>query len=72
MSLNPNDQTLINWIAKRTGRIFGFRITPTTQSDIIDATALSIQYKQQLIIAHQNMHGLYLATTDAAFFDLSR
>jgi len=68
--LNPDDQTVINWIAKRSGRIFGFRITPTTPKDIIAATALSIRQNQQLIIAHQNMHGLYLALTNDAFRNL--
>ncbi len=67
MASNVNNYTLVNWIAERTGKIFGFRITPATPADIVDATALSIQNNQQLIIAHQNMHGLYLATTNSAF-----
>jgi len=70
MSYTTNDQSLVNWIAKHSGTIFGFRITPTTPGDIIDATELSIQHKQQLVIAHQNMHGLYLATTNTAFREL--
>jgi len=70
MSLSCNNQSVKNWIAKRSGRIFGFRITPATQEDIIDATALSISNGQQLIIAHQNMHGLYLASTNDAFHAL--
>jgi len=67
MSLPTEEQSLIHWIAKRSGKIFGFRITPTTPKDIIDATTLSVQNQQQLIIAHQNMHGLYLASTNSAF-----
>ena len=70
MSSIPTDQAIINWIAKRTGRIFRLRITPTTPADIIDATTLSIQHNQQLIIAHQNVHGLYVALTDDDFLAL--
>jgi len=66
-SINCGEQTLVKWIAKHSGRIFGFRITPTTPFDIIDATQLSIQHNRQLIIAHQNLHGLYLANTNHAF-----
>jgi len=69
-SHESDDRTVINWIANRTGRIFGFPLTPTTHKDIIDATALSIQHNQQLIIAHQNMHGLYMALTNKAFHTL--
>ena len=70
MSSTANDKTVISWIAERSGRIFGFRITPTTQQDLIDATAFSIQEKQQLIIASQNLHGLYLGVTNNAFCEL--
>jgi len=67
MSLTSDKQKVIHWIAQRSGRIFGFRITPTTQSDLIDATILSIDNDQPLIIASQNLHGLYLAATNDAF-----
>lgn len=70
MSLESNDPSVISWIAQRSGKIFGFRITPTTPNDIVDATVLSIQENQQLIIAHQNMHGLYVALTNKAFRSL--
>jgi len=70
MSTSSNNQTVIDWIEKRTGRIFGFPIAPTTPDDIIEATALSISEKQQLVIAHQNMHGLYLALTNDQFHAL--
>jgi len=63
-------QSLTRWIAERSGKIFGFRITPTTPTDIIAATSKSIEHEQQLIIAHQNMHGLYLANTHSEFRDL--
>jgi len=62
-----DEPSLPRWIAKRSGHIFGFRITPTTPVDIIAATSHAIDHKQQLIIAHQNMHGLYLASTDSDF-----
>jgi len=65
--MKTQSATIQKWIAERSGRIFGFRLTPTTQTDIINATALSIQNKEQLVIAHQNMHGLYLAMTNNAF-----
>lgn len=61
---------MIDWIAARTGTIFGLRITPTTPNDIIDATALSIEKNEQLLIAHQNLHGLYVAMTDESFLAL--
>lgn len=61
---------IVRWITKRSHRIFGLRITPTTQQDIVDASVLSIAYKQQLIVAHQNMHGLYLAVSNDAFREL--
>lgn len=67
MTSISNDQSVEEWIKKRSGRIFGFRITPTTQQDIIDATELAIQHNQQLVIAGQNMHGLYVASVDDAF-----
>lgn len=65
-----NNPTVTNWIAKRTGKIFGLRLTPTTPTDIIDVTALSIEHNEQLIIAHQNLHGLYVSMTDHAFHTL--
>lgn len=70
MSVDQGNNQVVDWIAERSGRIFGLRITPTTQNDIIDATALAIEHKQSLIIAHQNMHGLYVALTDEAFLTL--
>ena len=69
-SPSNSNSSIVDWIAQRSGKIFGFPITPTTQNDIIEATALSIQKKQQLIIAHQNLHGLYLALTNDAFTEL--
>ncbi len=63
-------QSIKQWIAQRRAQIFGFPITPTTKQDLIDATALSIAQDEQLIIAHQNLHGLYLANTNAAFRQL--
>jgi len=65
--LEPSDKTVISWIEQRSGKIFGFRITPTTPQDIVDATVISTEVNQPLIIAHQNMHGLYLATSNDAF-----
>lgn len=70
MKTNSDNQIITNWIAERTGRIFGLRLTPTTPDDIIDATELSIEHNQQLIIAHQNLHGLYVELTDDAFHAL--
>jgi len=67
MSSSSKDQSVVNWIAERTGRIFGLRLTPTTPQEIIDATTLSVTNKQPLIIAHQNLHGLYVALTDTAY-----
>jgi len=67
MSITVNNGAVAEWIKARTGRIFGFRITPTTPKDIIDATALSIRHKQQLIVVHQNLHGLYVSMTNDEF-----
>ncbi len=67
MSVSPNKINVVDWIAQRTGRIFGFRIAPTTEQDIFDITELAIEQDEQLIIASQNLHGLYVATTDEAF-----
>ncbi len=67
MSFNTGSQSVTQWIAERTGRIFGFRITPTTPEDLVDATVLSISKDEPLIIAGQNMHGLYVSMTDDAF-----
>ncbi len=64
------NSSVVEWIAQRSGKIFGFPITPTTQDDIVEITALSIQNQQQLIIAHQNLHGIYLALTNDAFTEL--
>ena len=68
--MNSDEQSVVNWIAERSGRIFGLRITPTTAEEIIEATALSIRNNQQLVIAHQNLHGLYVELTDDAFHAL--
>ncbi len=69
--LSTNNQSNVTqWIAQRTKKIFGFRITPTTQQDIIDATVLSVKQREQLIIVHQNLHGLYLANTNEAYRQL--
>lgn len=65
--MNSGNQIVNRWVSKRTGKIFGFRLTPTTPDDIVEATALAIDHRQPLIIAHQNVHGLYMAMTDDAF-----
>ena len=70
MHPDDNDRPLVDWIADRSGRIFGLRITPTTKGDLVDATALSIRQGRQLIIVGQNMHGLYTALTNDAFHAL--
>ncbi|MBX2838238.1 MAG: WecB/TagA/CpsF family glycosyltransferase [Gammaproteobacteria bacterium] len=67
MSTSATEKSIVQWIEERTGNLFGFRLTPTTQQDIIDATALAIGQKQQLVIAHQNLHGLYMALTNDSF-----
>lgn len=70
MSLNSNNSTVVQWIAERSGRIFGLPITPTTPKEIIEATQLSVEQHQQLIIAHQNLHGLYVALTSDSYLAL--
>ena len=64
---SSKDTGVIPWIAGRTRRIFGLRITLSNQDDIIEATSLSVQHKQQLVIGSQNLHGLYMALADDAF-----
>jgi N-acetylglucosaminyldiphosphoundecaprenol N-acetyl-beta-D-mannosaminyltransferase len=70
MNANPNNPSITDWIQQRTGTIFGFRITPTTQQDLIDATKLAIRNNERFVIAHQNLHGLYVSLTNQSFADL--
>ena len=70
MNAKPNNQSITDWIHKRTGRVFGFRLAPTTQQDLIDATKLAIDNEERFVIAHQNLHGLYVSLTDESFAKL--
>lgn len=58
------------WIADRNRSIFGFKITPVFEREIVEATALALRHTEQLVIASMNLHGLYLAAIDADFRDL--
>lgn len=58
------------WIAERDTRIFGFKITPTTEAEILAAVELAVTENEQLVIASMNLHGLYVACVDDEFRSL--
>ncbi len=61
---------IAEWIADRSGRILGFKVTPVTEPEIMEAVALSREHVEQLIIASMNLHGLYVASVSPEFVEL--
>jgi N-acetylglucosaminyldiphosphoundecaprenol N-acetyl-beta-D-mannosaminyltransferase len=47
--------------------VFGLRITPLTERELIDLLAHEIAAGRRSVIAHQNLHGAYLYFHDTAF-----
>ena len=50
--------------------LLGFKVTPTTQEQILNFIGKSIEDDEQRIIASQNLHGVYLFLTDKKFRSL--
>lgn len=59
-----------HWIADRDRSIFGFKITPVLEREIIEAVEVAQSSSEQLVIASMNLHGLYVAVTDPQFEEL--
>lgn len=47
--------------------LFGSKITPTTQDDLLNIVANHIRESRQCVIASQNVHGLYVGRDEPAF-----
>lgn len=61
---------ITQWIAERNAQIFGFKITPVTEAEIVEAVGVSRDHNEQLVIASQNLHGLYVGCVDSTFREL--
>lgn len=48
-------------------RVFGFKITPMTDDDILALVARAVAAERQVVIASQNTHGMYVYLTEDAF-----
>ena len=47
--------------------LFGTKVTPTTQGDLLDLVRDRINARRQCVIASQNLHGLYVGLSDPTF-----
>ena len=50
--------------------LFGAKITPTKQGDLLEIVHRHIESAQQCVIASQNVHGLFVGRTEPAFVRL--
>ena len=48
-------------------RLFGYKITPTTTRDLFDLAGRAVDADARVVIASQNLHGLYVHARDPAF-----
>jgi N-acetylglucosaminyldiphosphoundecaprenol N-acetyl-beta-D-mannosaminyltransferase len=48
-------------------RLFGYKITPTTAQDLFDMTERAVDADARVVIASQNLHGLYVHARDPVF-----
>lgn len=47
--------------------LFGTKVTPTTQDELLDIVSEHVVAERQCVIASQNLHGLYVGLSEPAF-----